>query len=155
MTEPEQIASRCEFETDKLLLKLDAVIPSNIKVVDDTVTKIVGLIGSGYSSDEVERIDLALREALVNAIVHGNGSDPKKSVRICVGLQPDNGVIIVVKDSRSGFDPSRLPNPVVGKSLLAGHGRGIFLINQLMEDVRFRFDHRTEIHMRRSPSSRS
>jgi serine/threonine-protein kinase RsbW len=152
MTATKQVPPRCEFETDKLVLKLDAVIPSNIKVVDDTVTKIVGLIGAGYSEDEVGRIDLALREALVNAIIHGNRSDPNKSVRICVALQPDCGVIIVVKDSGSGFDPSFLPDPVVGKNLLAGHGRGIFLINQLMEDVRFTFEHGTEIHMRRSPS---
>jgi len=155
MASPEQAPPRCEFETDKLMLKLDAVIPSNIKVVDETVTKIVCLIGSAYSSDEIGEIDLALREALVNAIVHGNRSDPKRIVRICVALQPDHGVIIVVKDSGSGFDPNQLPSPTMGQNLLSGHGRGIFLINQLMEDVRFSFEGGTAIHMRRSPSSQS
>jgi serine/threonine-protein kinase RsbW len=153
MTEPEQTPPSCKFETDKLVFKLDTVIPSNIKVVDDTVAKIIGLIRSPYSSDEIERIDLALREALVNAIIHGNRSDPNKSVRICVALLPDNGVIIMVKDSGSGFDPSQLPDPVVGQNLLATHGRGVFLINQLMEDVRFSFEHGTEIRMTQHPSS--
>jgi|SRR5579859_1898876 len=151
----DQVPPRCEFETDKLLIKLDAMVSSDIKVIDNTVTKIVGLIRSGYSSDEIGDIDIALREALVNSIIHGNRSDPKEAVRICVALQPDRGVIIVVKDSGPGFDPSQIPNPVVGQNLLAGHGRGIFLINQLMEDVRFSFDHGTAIHMRRSTSSRS
>jgi serine/threonine-protein kinase RsbW len=112
----------------------------------------VGLISNGYSADELGRIDLALREALVNAIIHGNHSDPKKAVRICVALQSDRGVLIVVKDSGSGFDPNQVPNPVIGQNLLAGHGRGIFLINQLMEDVHFNFEHGTAIHMRRGPS---
>jgi serine/threonine-protein kinase RsbW len=155
MTEPEQTPPSCEFGTDKLVFKLDTVIPSNIEVVDSTVAKIIGLIGSAYSSDDIERIDLALREALVNAIIHGNRSDPNKSVRVCVALQPDNGVIIMVKDSGSGFDPSRLPNPLVGQNLLASHGRGVFLINQLMEDVSFSFEHGTEIRMRQHPSSQS
>ncbi len=153
MASPNQAPPRCEFETDKLILKLDAVIPSNIKVVDETVTKIVCLIGNAYSPQEIGDIDLALREALVNAILHGNRSDPDKAVRICVALQPENGVIIVVKDGGSGFDPSQLPNPVIGQNLLMGHGRGIFLINQLMEDVRFSFENGTAIHMRRGPSS--
>jgi len=152
MTEPEQTPPSCEFGTDKLVFKLDTVIPSNIKVVDDTVAKIIVLIRSAYSSEEIERIDLALREALINAIIHGNRSDPTKSVRICVALQPDNGVIIMVKDSGSGFDPRQLPNPIVGQNLLASHGRGIFLINQLMEDVSFSFEHGTEIRMSQHPS---
>jgi serine/threonine-protein kinase RsbW len=152
---PEQVPPRCEFETDKLVIKLDAIIPSNTKIIDSTVTKIVGLIGNGYSDDELGNIDLALREALVNAIIHGNHSDPKKAVRICVALQSDCGVLIVVQDSGAGFDFSQVPNPVIAQNLLAGHGRGIFLINQLMEDVRFNFEHGTAIHMRRKPPSQS
>ena len=146
----EQVPPRCEFETEKLIIKLDTVIPSNVKVIDNTVTKIMGLIGNGYSACEIGGIDLALREALINAIIHGNHSDPKKAVRICVALQSDRGVLIVVKDSGSGFDPSQVPNPVMGQNLLAGHGRGIFLINQLMDGVHFDFAHGTAIHMRRA-----
>ncbi len=155
MNSPSEVPPPCEFESEKLLIKLDAVIPSNIKVIDQTVTKIMGLVGGSYTTDEIGGVDLALREALVNAIIHGNRSDPHKAVRICVALQPDKGVMIVVKDSGAGFDPSQVPSPVIGKNLLAGHGRGIFLINQLMEDVRFDFKHGTAIHMRRKPSSQN
>jgi serine/threonine-protein kinase RsbW len=151
----EQVPPGCEFDTDKLVIKFDAIIPSNTKIIDGTVTKIVGLIGNSYSTEEFGHIDLALREALVNAIIHGNHSDPNKAVRICVALQSDRGVLIVVKDSGSGFDPSQVLNRIIGQNLLAGHGRGVFLINQLMEDVRFNFEHGTAIHMRRRPSSQS
>jgi len=153
MFNPETVPPRCEFEADKLLFKLDTVIPSNIAVINGMVTKIVKLIRNWYSQEEIENIDLCLREALANAIIHGNHSDPAKAVRVCVALQPDTGVILVVKDSGSGFDPSQLPNPVVGQNLFAGHGRGIFLINQLMEDVQFSFDRGTAIHMRPRRSS--
>jgi serine/threonine-protein kinase RsbW len=151
----EQVPPRCEFDSDRLVIKLDAIIPSTTKIIDSTVTKIMGLIGNGYSADELGNIDLALREALVNAIIHGNHLDPRKAVRICVALQADRGVLIVVKDSGSGFDPSQVSNPIIGQNLLAQHGRGIFLINQLMQDVQFNFEHGTAIHMRRTPLSQS
>ena len=105
--------------------------------------------------DDTRNIDLALREALANAIVHGNRSNPDKAVRICVAVQPDCGILIIVKDTGIGFGPSQLPNPVVGQNLLAEHGRGIFLVNQLMDDVRFTFDGGTSIHMRRNSTAAS
>jgi serine/threonine-protein kinase RsbW len=154
MPESKQNPPRCEFETDKLLIQLDALIPSDIAVIDHAVGKIVRLIEKSNCWDDTENMDLALREALANAIVHGNQSEPKKTVRICVGIQPDCGILPVVRDAGSGFDPTQLPNPVMGQNLFAAHGRGIFLINQLMQDVRFSFDHGTAIHMRWSRPSR-
>jgi serine/threonine-protein kinase RsbW len=152
MFSPDQIPPRCKFDPDNLLIKLDAIIPSDVKVIEHTVARIVRLIETLHCWNDTDGIDLALQEALANAIIHGNRSDPNKAVRICVGFQPDWGLLIVVKDAGSGFDPSQLPNPVIGQNLLNTHGRGIFLINQLMQDVRFTFDHGTAIHMRRDPS---
>ncbi len=149
MPKTSQNPPECEFEQDKLVIQLDALIPSDIKLIDRTVARIIGLIEKCHCWDETEGIDLALREALANAIIHGNHADPNKSVRICVGLQPDCGLLIIVKDAGSGFDPSQLPDPIIGQNILMGHGRGIFLINQLMQDVRFSFEHGTAIHMRR------
>lgn len=101
------------------------------------------------------KIDLALREALVNAIVHGNRSNLRKAVRICVAVQQDCGILIIVKDTGSGFEPNRLPNPAVGLALFAEHGRGIFLIKQLMDDVHFNFDGGTSIYMRKALQANS
>jgi serine/threonine-protein kinase RsbW len=149
MSDPKQVPPSCEFELDKLIIKLDEVIPSDIRIVDETVEKILGLIEGRHCWEDVANIDLALREALANAILHGNKSDLTKAVRVCVALAEDCSMLIVVKDAGSGFDPDSLPNPVRGQNLFSEHGRGIFLINRLMEDVRFSFERGTAIYMRR------
>jgi serine/threonine-protein kinase RsbW len=100
--------------------------------------------GSGKSFE----IETAIREALANAIVHGCKEDRERTVRISVGCDESKGMIIVVRDPGTGFDPEELPSPIVGQQLFADSGRGIFLINQLMDEVRFR-DGGTEIWMRK------
>jgi threonine dehydrogenase-like Zn-dependent dehydrogenase len=90
-----------------------------------------------------------LGEALANAIVHGNRCDPEKMVHVFVAVNEHGDLLVSVKDSGSGFDPSRLPNPTAPANLFAPHGRGIFLIRQLMDEVHFKFDHGAELRMRR------
>jgi anti-sigma regulatory factor (Ser/Thr protein kinase) len=153
MSDSKQIPPACEFETDKLLIKLDEVLSSDVTIVDEVVAKIVRLTEGRQCREDIENVDLALREALVNAIIHGNQSNPTKAVRVCVALASDCSVLIIVKDAGAGFDPAQLPNPLVAENLLATHGRGIFLINRLMEDVQFSFDRGTTIFMRRSSST--
>ncbi len=154
MPEIGQQPDRCEFEIDKLVIKLDALVPSDIRSIDSTVSKIARLIEKSGCWDDTESVDLALREALANAIIHGNRSDARKSVRVCVAIAADCNVLVIVKDAGSGFDPSQLPSPVMGENVLLTHGRGIFLINRLMDDVNFNFDHGTAIYMRRRLSPR-
>jgi serine/threonine-protein kinase RsbW len=149
-----QVPPPCEFEADKLLIKLDEVVPSEIEVIDGVVSKIVSLIEDRHCWNDVDNVDLALREALANAIIHGSKRDRTKRVRVCVALTDNCSALIVVKDAGSGFDPKDLPNPVVGQNLLSSHGRGIFLINRLMDDVQFTFERGTAIYMRRSAAHR-
>lgn len=149
MPDLHEIPPRCEFDMDKLVIKLDETIPSVVSMIDTVIGKIMKLIEQSHCWEDADSLDLVLREALANAIIHGNRSDPQKAVRVCVALQQDCRMLIVVKDAGSGFDPNEIPNPVVGQSLFADHGRGIFLINRLMEEVQFRFDHGTAIYMRR------
>jgi serine/threonine-protein kinase RsbW len=144
----------CEFQMEDLVIKLDEVIPSAISMIDPTVAKILGLIGESPCSDNTENLELVLREALANAIIHGNRKDPNKPVRICVAMQSDCRLLIIVKDAGSGFDLSEVPNPLVGQNLIKEHGRGIFLINRLMDDVHFSFERGTSIHMRRTLAKR-
>src|SRR6266705_436732 len=111
MSGQDQAPPHCEFDTDKLVIKLDEVVLSNVTVIDGIVAKITGLIKQSRCCDDTQSIDLALREALANAIVHGNRSNPEKAVRICVAVQQDCGILIIVKDAGLGFEPSQLPNP--------------------------------------------
>jgi serine/threonine-protein kinase RsbW len=69
-------------------------------------------------------------------------------VEIIVECDPDHGMLIIVRDPGSGFDPEELPNPVVGERIFADHGRGVYLINQLMDEVRYERGG-TEIWMRK------
>jgi anti-sigma regulatory factor (Ser/Thr protein kinase) len=149
MSEPKADPPRCEFEVDKLIVKIDEVVACNARVIDDLVAKITGLIDRAGCREIVEKIYLALREALTNAIVGISRSDRSKVVRICVALEADCGLLIIVKDSGSRVNPSRLPNPVLGQNVFAGHGRGIFLINMITDHVRFGFENGTLIYMRR------
>ena len=133
-----------------MVLSLDKVIPSELSLLDDAVAEITAAIDRTAYWEDVESIGLAVREALVNAIVHGNQCEPHKTVRVCVAVYEKGELVIIVKDSGSGFDPSRLPNPTAAENLLADHGRGVFLIKQLMDEVDFKFNHGTEVSMRRS-----
>ena len=156
MPEPGQAPDVCKFDTADLLIKLDEVIQSDVSMIGGAVEKIVRLVKQSGCCRDTQNIDLALREALANAIIHGSRSNRDKSVRVCLAVQRDCSIVIIVKDTGPGFEPSQLPNPLSGENLLAEHGRGIFLVNQLMDDVRFTFDGGTSIHMRRnSPAENS
>lgn len=133
----------------KLLPFFAGTFPSDPKVLSAAVEEVTKLIdGMAYWGD-VEGIGLAVHEALANAIIHGNHCDPKKGVEICVAVNENCDLLIVVSDSGSGFDPSRVPDPTVGDSVLASRGRGIFFIRQFMDQVDFRFNQGTEVVMRR------
>ena len=97
-------------------------------------------------AEKHDAIELALTEALANAVVHGAKADPSKIVECDVVSNEDQSILIVVRDPGNGFDPGEIPNPLRGESVYSDHGRGIFLINQLMDEVKF-LKNGTEIHM--------
>jgi serine/threonine-protein kinase RsbW len=101
----------------------------------------------GCASGRESEVRLALEEALTNAVVHGCRNDPTKEIQCCVLCDQERGMLIVVRDPGPGFDPALVPSPIVGENLFATHGRGIFLINQLVDQVCFERGG-TEIHMR-------
>ncbi len=89
---------------------------------------------------------MALAEALSNAVVHGAHSDPTKIIECDVACDEAHGMLIVVRDPGPGFDVNKIPDPCVGENIFSNHGRGIYLINQLMDEVQFH-KNGTEIHM--------
>ena len=91
-------------------------------------------------------VEMAIREALANAVLHGNLRDPRKEVRISCRVQPGRGISIVVRDEGQGFDPTTVPNPTAIENVLSLSGRGIHLMKALMDEVRFERGG-TELHM--------
>ncbi len=138
-----------DFQVQQLVLTFHKMIPSDPSLLDDAVAGIKAAIDRTACWNEVENIALAVREAIANAIVHGNHCNRAKAVGVSVAVNENCDLLIVVRDSGSGFDPSKLPNPTAGENLLANHGRGIFLMRQLMDEVDFKFDHGTEVRMLR------
>jgi anti-sigma regulatory factor (Ser/Thr protein kinase) len=132
--------SACQFN---IVIPAD---PAAIRTVTDGVAQALRN-KPGIAGHEFE-IELSLDEALANAIRHGCQGDPTKFVQCCVTYEDGGNVLIVVRDPGPGFDVSRVPNPLEGTNVLKGNGRGIFLINQLMDDVRFA-DGGREVHMRK------
>ena len=114
---------RGEPSQEKAMTIIDKVIPSDLRLVDDSVAETVTLIKRVAGWDDVENIDLALHEALANAMIHGNRCDSSKLVRVTVAPEENRGLLVVVKDEGSGFGPSQLANPLAGQNRLASHGR--------------------------------
>ncbi|MEJ2111312.1 MAG: ATP-binding protein [Acidobacteriota bacterium] len=98
----------------------------------------------------MREVEQALIEALNNAIEHGSGNDPSKQVQCCVACDHERGMLIVVRDPGPGFDPASIPNPVSAKNIFSEGGRGIYLIDQLVDEVHFEKGG-TEIHMKIGP----
>ncbi|MCU0453643.1 MAG: ATP-binding protein [Bacteroidetes bacterium] len=126
----EQDASpdRCRFQ----LILTSA--PHEIQRVEKFLTKANATIG--LDDGTMYRVLVAATEAVNNAILHGNHSDPSKEVRLCVRTTK-RFLTIRVDDEGQGFDASSLPNPLDDENLLKEHGRGVFLIRSLMDDLKF------------------
>jgi serine/threonine-protein kinase RsbW len=130
--------SRCEFDPDALVSRVDVSVPGDVKAIAPAVEEVMRAVGEMACAEGKEfEIELAVTEALANAVVHGCGADPEKSVQVCAACDPARGILIVVRDPGPGFDPSQVPSPVVGEQIFSEGGRGIFLINQLMDEVEY------------------
>jgi serine/threonine-protein kinase RsbW len=103
-----------------------------LQVASDHVCKEVGL-----DEDSTHWVGVAVREAVANAIKHGNRNDSRK--RVFVGFEgtfePVPALEIRVRDQGAGFDPEDVADPLAPENLLKGSGRGIFLIRSFMDDV--------------------
>jgi serine/threonine-protein kinase RsbW len=134
------------------LLEIDAWIPSEISAISPLVERLMRLIeGSHCVAGEEHAVQLALREALNNAVVHGNRLDAHKLVHVRCRCKVGKGISITVSDQGQGFDPSAVPDPLSVDNLEADHGRGIQLMKLAMDEVSFERGG-TEVHMRKGPT---
>jgi serine/threonine-protein kinase RsbW len=92
---------------------------------------------AGLDEDQRFHIAMAVREAAINAVLHGNEYDPSRHIEVSFE-NTGNNLVFTIADLGHGFDPERLPDPLAAENLLRGTGRGIFLIRSLMDEVHFR-----------------
>ena len=138
-----------EFDPETLSLRLDMRVAADVAILADFMERFMGVVrGLGCAKGSEFEIELAINEALANAIKHGCKGDPSKSVQVTVECDQERGMLVVVRDPGEGFVPAELPNPVMGERIFESHGRGIYLINRLMDEVRIERGG-TEIWMRK------
>ena len=138
-----------DFNSEALDVRLDLRFPADIGRTSQITLAVMQVVGGlACAQGHENEIELALQEALANAIHHGAANDPNKTIDVKVACEADHGVLIIVSDPGDGFDPHEVPDPQQADNLYSDHGRGIFLINRLMDQVEFKRGG-TEIHMRK------
>jgi serine/threonine-protein kinase RsbW len=132
-------------------LEVRARMPSEVEAISPLVDRLTRVIEESHCiPGEEAAVGLAVREALCNAVLHGNCLDPCKLVQVRCQCELGYGVSMMVKDQGSGFDPHAIPDPSVVGNLEVEHGRGIFLMRWLMDEVSFDFGYwGTEVRMRK------
>jgi serine/threonine-protein kinase RsbW len=95
-------------------------------------------------------IEIALREALTNAVIHGNHEDPANRVYVVCRCSTDGNVSITIRDQGQGFDSRAVPDPTAPETLLSTHGRGIYLMRAFMDEVCFE-EGGSVVYMRKKP----
>lgn len=99
-------------------------------VVDDALARL------GLDDDSRHWVGIAIREAVANAIKHGNRQDPEKEVDVELAIAGDEAVIRV-HDSGDGFDPGKVRDPLAPENLLKPNGRGIFYMKSFMDEIEY------------------
>jgi serine/threonine-protein kinase RsbW len=135
------------------LLEVDAWISSEVKAISPLVERLMRLIERSHcAAGDEDAVQLALREALNNAVVHGNRLDARKLVHVRCRCKVGEGISLVVSDQGQGFDASSVPDPVAAENLLAEHGRGIHIMKLAMDEVSFE-QRGAKVHMWKRPAN--
>jgi serine/threonine-protein kinase RsbW len=127
-----------DMDPENLETMLELEIPGDVEAVAPTVNQIMEQVREvGCVEGHEFEVEVALLEAIANAVEHGCRGDADKRVSVRVVCHCDHGLLIIVRDPGEGFEPGQIPSPVEGDNLFRTHGRGVWLINSLMDHVTF------------------
>ena len=146
-TRPESISCASQFRRSAPFVELRNTLRSDPDIISPLVDQLVRFIARYRNEDNFE-IELALSEALANAIVHGNRADSQKRVFVSCRCSTDGEVSITVQDEGQGFDVDAVPDPTTPDNRLGTGGRGIYLMKALMDEVCFE-GRGSVVHMRK------
>jgi serine/threonine-protein kinase RsbW len=111
---------------------------SEIEAISPLVDRLMPLIRASHCvSGDHSDIEVALREALANAVLHGNKRDIHKKVHLSCRIHPGKDLSIVIRDEGNGFDPAKIPDPTAVDNVNSENGRGIRLMKLFMDAVSF------------------
>ena len=116
----------------------DTVLDSTLESVDLAENKVLEAAEqAGFEEDDLHKIGMAVRECMVNAVVHGNRYNARKKVHLVVQTA-GNRMTVVIRDEGEGFDVNALPDPLAEENLLRQSGRGLLLIQAFMDEFEIR-----------------
>lgn len=117
---------------------IDNLLDSTLESVERAESDILAIAETmGFDEDDRHRLGMAIREAMVNAVVHGNKYNSHKKVHLRVS-EESGGLKIVVRDEGNGFELSRVPDPLAEENLLKESGRGILLMQAFVDELQVR-----------------
>ena len=129
---------------DRFSYRLDSTLET-VDNAEQTASRVAS--ESGFGEDEVMQIAMAVREAAVNAVLHGNAYDPEKKVELEF-QRTKRALVIIIRDQGKGMDLTKIPDPLAPENLLKTSGRGIFLIRSFMDEVEIHPTHNgTEVKL--------
>jgi serine/threonine-protein kinase RsbW len=135
----------------RVLFELETWMPSEIEAISPLLDRLTRLIKESHCvCGEEACVELAIAEALNNAVLHGNRMDRQKLVQILLRCELRKGVSLIVKDQGQGFDPNAVPDPTATENIDSELGRGIWLMKRMMDEVSFERGG-TEVRMQKSP----
>ncbi|HLJ86991.1 MAG TPA: ATP-binding protein [Candidatus Angelobacter sp.] len=135
------------------LFELRQSLPSQVAAISPFVVRLMRFIARFRKEDGSRSdIELAVREALANAMIHGNHEHADKRVYVRCRCGQDGEVSITIRDQGQGFDQLGVPDPEAPENRLSTHGRGIFLMRKLMDEVSFD-EGGMAVHMRKGPTN--
>jgi serine/threonine-protein kinase RsbW len=113
---------------------LDVWLDSSLDSVDAAESSVLEAAGDiGFDEEDLHRLGMAVREAMVNAVVHGNRYNSRKKVHLeCT--QIEDRLNVSITDQGEGFDPRAIPDPLAEENLLRQSGRGIMLIQAFVDE---------------------
>src|ERR1700745_1102971 len=120
--------------TNRVSYTLDSPLET-VNNAEETAGRIAA--EAGFDDEDVMKISMAVREAAVNAVLHGNAYDPGKKVSLAFE-RTGGDLVITIRDQGKGLDLSKIPNPLAPENLLKTSGRGIFLMRSFMDVVEIR-----------------
>lgn len=150
-------------QTYNIPLQLDTVLreefveftyslSSDVEMVSPFIDQLMRKVHTLRPMDGTEvDIEVALREALLNAVGHGNRKNPSKRIYLRVRCRADGEVSMAIRDEGAGFEIDSVPDPIAPEQLMPTHGRGIYLMRALMDEVSFH-EGGTVVQMRKRTS---
>jgi serine/threonine-protein kinase RsbW len=140
----------CEIDLSQLSVVLDESIESRLELVGTVVERLIGVVRSlPCAQAHLDEVQLALSEALANAIIHGNRNDPSKRVHVWGACAAGELLLLAITDEGEGFDAAAIPDPTLAENVFCEHGRGIFLMNRLMDSAEHRLGGRQVVLRKR------